>query len=597
MHIAFKFRYIHDNALFGRLLEAISARSPLPLNLYREGDEYGIEVSGEQNGLEAVATLVSSMVPNSLFLQTYTVEEIETLREPRPLDCAADSYAIPCCPECQQKVLDTLEPFLSCSVCGFSDTVLGWDDLQTFTGIEGGDAERFFGEVAEKLIREGEISLPTYNGIRRFSLMKGEAGEDEGILICDPSEMSGSWIITQGELDTLMMIEKPSVRLKPKLKFRAENALEKPFYPVFFPDDTITMAMSAALKRKGIRSVYCDHLPSLRAASALEHHVILSSGRDMVPWRHPSPLSSASCCTFEGFSATGGKEGIFLGRDEGMRMPECVRFVAGDEPVAIPNAVVFEPAHAALRSVVLEHSLEGKSLCGIYLSRRRQSQICSFSARIGYTPMVSFGDKLLSDPSAMLESIGNMDEAGARLLQNYRTAYPDLYETVVRARFRAEGELSMLGRLWAMAALVIGLSKGEDALEACEQLEAAALEFGGKSGPRIDYKVIRGEEGYRLDPRRAIRSAMSFKLAGVDNYLLSFGFIDSLADFIAQQAEMADANIGIEGIALGGDLFENRQLLMRTYNALSRNYPVFRNLRLGMDGANVAAGAVTLGSE
>ena len=84
----------------------------------------------------------------------------------------------------------------------------------------------------------------------------------------------------------------------------------------------------------------------------------------------------------------------------------------------------------------------------------------------------------------------------------------------------------------------------------------------------------------RLIPDLAIRSAMSFKLAGVDEYLLSFGFIDSLADFIAQQAELADANIAINGVALSGSLFENRQLLMRTYNALSSNYKIYRNERL-----------------
>ena len=101
-----------------------------------------------------------------------------------------------------------------------------------------------------------------------------------------------------------------------------------------------------------------------------------------------------------------------------------------------------------------------------------------------------------------------------------------------------------------MAAVFIGLYEGDTLMEACEVLEATAIEFSGKSGPRIDYKVMSTDEGYQLDIRLAIRSAMSFKLAGLDDYLLSFGFIDSLADFIAQQAEDSDANIGIEGVTL-----------------------------------------------
>ena len=109
--------------------------------------------------------------------------------------------------------------------------------------------------------------------------------------------------------------------------------------------------------------------------------------------------------------------------------------------------------------------------------------------------------------------------------------------------------------------------------------------------------MIKIPTGYGLDPMRPLRSAMSFKLAGVDDYLLGFGFIDSLADFIAQQAELADASIAIGGVGISGDLFENRQLFSRTHNALSPNYPVYRNRTLAMDGANVALGALLLGRE
>ena len=44
-------------------------------------------------------------------------------------------------------------------------------------------------------------------------------------------------------------------------------------------------------------------------------------------------------------------------------------------------------------------------------------------------------------------------------------------------------------------------AKGDDIQNACEQLESTALEFNGKSGPRIDYKVIKTAIGYEIDPR------------------------------------------------------------------------------------------------
>ena len=129
------------------------------------------------------------------------------------------------------------------------------------------------------------------------------------------------------------------------------------------------MALCTALSRQGIEAIYCDHVPLLRTASRLGHHVIITVGRDMLPWHHPMVLNHPSCCTFDGFEASGNQtDSLLQSAVESISQP-CIRFVANDEPSSFPNAISFEPAHAALRSIVLEHDLQGKSLCGIYLSR------------------------------------------------------------------------------------------------------------------------------------------------------------------------------------------------------------------------------------
>ena len=597
MHIAFKFHYIHDNGLIARVLREIQKRSEIPLSLSQEENDYIIEVSGEQTELETLAELVSALVPQSLFLKSYAIEEIHMPNALYPLLEQSTSYEVPCCPECQKKIFQTLDPFERCSVCGFTETIITFESLCTETQSDAKNAEELFLALAERLIEKETITLPTYNGIRQVSLLKSADDQSGGILVCDPSNISDFWVITQGELDTLKMIEKPSVRLKPKLKFRAENSLIKPFYPVFFADDKITAALGAALSRKGIKAVYCNHIPTLRTAFAAGHSVIIAEGRDMLPWYHKHGLNQPSCCIFERFEGSGDTHGLVLQSTTESISKPCVRFVANDEPSPFAQAISFEPAHAALRSIVLEHGLQGKSLCGLYLSRTHRSQICSFSPKIGYTPMSYFSDEFLSSPHAMLSAITQMDEGGARLVANYQKTYPYLIEKIEHASFKLNENVSMLVKLWGMAALFIGLYEGDTIRNGCEQLEATALEFNGKSGPRIDYKIIKTALGYEVDPRQAIRSAMSFKLAGVDEYLLSYGFIDSLADFIAQQVELADANIAISGVALGGSLFENRQLLNCTYKAIQSNFSIFKNERLAIDGANIAVGAVTLGSE
>lgn len=596
MYIAFKFHYIHDNALFVRLLKRIAERSPLKLTLYKEKMDHIIAASGNQYELEALAELVSQLVPQSLFLVEHSIEEIEVIDGSKQLSDEERVYEVPYCPECQEKIMQTLDPFAECSVCGFSDVKLTFGDLCTFVNIEEEKQERLFDILADELIGSGKLSLPTYNGVRNFSLLGTQEESNSGILICDPSELSSFFVITQDELDTLMMIEKPSLRLKPKIKFRAEHELDRPFYPVFFADDKITLALTLVLSRKGVFAVYCDKLTSLHTASALGEHVIIDVGRDMLPWQHSMTLKQAACCSVDRFTALGNNKGLFVNTGLSPAEP-CVTFISKDETSASGKGVFFEPAHAAMRSVVLEHDLQGSSLCGIYLSRTHDSQIFCFSSKIGYTSLAVFSSALLDEPKTMLDAISQMDEEGMRLVNNYKKSYPKLCEQIENTSFDSNTGISMLSRLWAMAAVFIGLSKGGDIHKACEELEATALEFNGKSGPRIDYKVMKSETGYTVDPRLAIRSAMSFKLAGVDEFLLSFGFIDSLADFIAEQAELADANIAIEGVSLNGSMFENRQLLMRSYNALSPNYTIYRNRRLALDGANLAIGAITLGSE
>ncbi len=596
MHIAFKFTYTHSNGLFIRLLNRINELSTLPLSLYQNGTEFRIEASADQTSLEALAEQISLLVPQSLFLEEYKIEEADTEVASEILSKNDVPYEVPYCPECQEKVINTLNPFHPCTVCGFSELSISMDDLTTYTGIQASTEKDFFLQLATVLEEKGEIVLPTYNGTRRFALLHTKEQNDQGILFCDPTDISDKFLITQGELDSLMTVEKPSVRLKPKLMFRAENTLDQPFYPVFFADDKITLALSIALKKKDIDAVYSDHVSTLRVATALDEKLIITSGRDMLPFSMDIPLKQPSFCEYNGFQACGDVNGLQLNKILALQKP-TIRYIANDAAPTVANAIRFEPAHAAMRSIVLEHGLDEQSLCGIHFSRAHPSHIFSFSTKIGYTPMVLFRDNTISQPKHMLEAIRTMDEGGKRLVNNFQKSFPDLCDTIEQLEFKSNTDISDITKIWSMAAVFIGLYEGSDALESCEKLESTAIEFNGKSGPRIDYKVISTEEGYQLDPRLAIRSAMSFKLASLDDYLLSFGFIDSLADFIAQQAENADANIGIHGVTLSGGLFENRQLLMRAYNALSVNYPIYRNKRLSIDDANVAFGAITLGSE
>ena len=373
MHIAFKFEYIHDNGLFTRLLKRIEAISDVSLHLYNDGHTYTIEASGDQPTLETLAEQISKLVPQSLFLKESKIEAVEkeegSEEVKRQLSESAATFKVPYCPECQERVVASLNPFNPCDVCGFSDTSLTFEALTYATGIEATSAETFFNDAADFLVKQGELTLPTHNGVRRFSLPGSERVGQEGVLYCDPIDISSNFLITQGELDALMMVEKPSIRLKPKLMFRVEHELEEPFYPLFFADDKITLALSTALKNKGIDAIFCDNVPTLRVASALEEHFIITPGRDMLPWHVSKRLENPSFCAYGDFQAYGDSNGLQVDKTIAVENKPFIRYVANSEKSEIKNAISFEPAHGAQRSIVVEHMLEGKALCGIHLSR------------------------------------------------------------------------------------------------------------------------------------------------------------------------------------------------------------------------------------
>ena len=163
MHIVFKFKYIHNNGLLTHLFKRIITSSPLNLNAYNDGDMFYIESSGEQKELEGFAELISLIVPQSLFLQESSLQEIETLSPMKTLDESKEFIEIPYCIECQNKILQTLNPFEQCEVCSEDKNTLSINDISSIPFGKESNSEVYFTYLAEYLIANKELELLTYD--------------------------------------------------------------------------------------------------------------------------------------------------------------------------------------------------------------------------------------------------------------------------------------------------------------------------------------------------------------------------------------------------------------------------------------------------
>jgi len=88
---------------------------------------------------------------------------------------------------------------------------------------------------------------------------------------------------------------------------------------------------------------------------------------------------------------------------------------------------------------------------------------------------------------------------------------------------------------------------------------------------------------------------MSFNLAGVDNYLLSYGVVESFAEFLSNQYDLFNKDTHLDGAIIVGDLFRG-EFLNKIYSYIEKNYKVYTPRALQISGGVEAFGSAVINS-
>lgn len=101
-------------------------------------------------------------------------------------------------------------------------------------------------------------------------------------------------------------------------------------------------------------------------------------------------------------------------------------------------------------------------------------------------------------------------------------------------------------------------------------------DFLGQKGVRIDFKLQGINE---FDCIKAIKSAISYFLAGADSKIISFGLVESLAYFLSDFYDTIKNELGCENMVLFGSSFEckslaNLTLKLNKFAKFSEKYPL-----------------------
>lgn len=149
------------------------------------------------------------------------------------------------------------------------------------------------------------------------------------------------------------------------------------------------------------------------------------------------------------------------------------------------------------------------------------------------------------------------DEKASRMLQNYETKFPNFYARILELSRYHLGGANLLD-FFQILGFVLGYSE-----DFCAQsVISLAKECLRPKGPRIDYKILKNDSfKMALNFSKIMHSAMSFRLAGVENEILSLGILDSLAEFLGNFIWDNAQNFSVQEVTIAGDFFGEKVFL------------------------------------
>ncbi|KHL87037.1 hypothetical protein [Helicobacter pylori] len=149
------------------------------------------------------------------------------------------------------------------------------------------------------------------------------------------------------------------------------------------------------------------------------------------------------------------------------------------------------------------------------------------------------------------------DEKASRMLQNYATKFPNFYARIVELSQYNLGGANLLD-FFRILGFVLGYSEDFHS----HSVISLAKECLRPKGPRIDYKILKDDSlKMALNFSKIMHSAMSFRLAGVENEILSLGILDSLAEFLGNFIWDNAQNFSVQEVTIAGDFFGEKVFL------------------------------------
>lgn len=558
MILEFSFSSISNSGILENILHnilhKIIHKYPIQGSLVSEKNRSYLYISGDEEPLKNFSDEFSASLPYSLFFTFLEAKVVEDFPKSSPLpSCKVN---IPFTHAMIEEVLEKrsenyYNPFLKAD---FGETLKIKPPLVFLSENEQIKAEKSeeFHEVIQKAalhVKEGNsLHVNTKSGKKSLKIVNENSLKELGkssfwVMPCDLSLVEKAFIATKEEIHALASLEKPTLNLRVNLIYKNKNFLPTSWVDVKMSDSLLLFLLAKELFRVGVEFISLEE--NEKADISLTHF------QD----RTKKPLK---------VNVLENKAIIMLDKNE---------FEATQ---ALPTFK--EKSHEKFTSIIYEYNLfEEKSSC-FYLSKTNDDKIMTYSQKLGLIELVNIEIPLSIED--ILIQIENIDEGGAKLVRNYKKEYSKVIEKALHVKVSKDAPKSFY-TLLGVVGVVLGF--GDDVKSAADTLLRYAKEFAGPKGPRIDVKMHNNGFPETLDVVKFVRSGLSFRLAGVDNEILSYGYLESIAYFVSDVADIIAKEFETTHVCLSGSLFSFKRVLETSAKNIQPNHKVCINRAFALD--------------
>lgn len=610
MILRFGFKYVSTSLVYEKILLRTLKESKLQGKLEKNGSSVFLYVAGNEKELENFAKQLSEELPHSLFLKDNSVEVVENMPSSDYVLPDYPKRELPFCPKCHKEALRENDPFVKCEVCGY-DVQKSEIIYKNFAKEIKGNNGVIFENLANAIKNGAVVKIKTFNGYRKIALpnernMKNFASNFK-LIFSDLQSANELFPLKKGEVLALGSFEKPYLNLS----ITKELLVKYPFFDknnhidVKLSDDLLLELIMHYLKKTGVKSILIGKVDEsdkfnisldfegevnikndLKVIVLDDGNILLSEGdRTLLPKvnQNFSPLPIKA---YSRNYVSINTDKYIVTYNKSKKLPQLVNtFYLQDEQ---SSSKTYEAAHGAFYSNIAENGLFDKVVSGVYLSKENSDKVMIYSKKFGLVDYLGFGYDYPKSVKELLDLISEEDETSKKLVTNYRVKFPE-----VDGREFEFDKMGDIYTLWGIIGIILGFYEGKDIKSSAKRLYDFAYSFKGQKGPRIDYKLIRDGEKVRLDTLKALKTSMSFKLAGLDAPTLCFGVMESCAEFVSNLMDEINGDYEMDGICMTGSLFSMENFANKFYTITNKNYTVYSNLEFTLDDINLGYGIIS----